>query len=186
MANPRQRAGKFIGNGTVEGIVPFTAEEAQGIIDRVGQVYGPMERALLTLLLRTGMRIGEALAFDWGDVDFEARLATITKNWDYRRKKIGRPKTKRSREVDLTPATVEALKALREVQGEDYHGPLFIDGSGNRLVYDAVVAKFRRCWTRLSRPVRSALAGKYRVNRMLVWGSPLTRSSIQRIPAPMT
>lgn len=143
-ANPCQRAGRFIGNGTVTGIVPFTAEEAQGIIDRAGQVYGDRERALFTLLLRAGTRIGEALALEWSDLDLDARIATVSKNWDHKRGKMGRPKTKRSREVDLTPATVAALQALRDIHGKDYHGPLFIDGSGARLPYPIAVRRFKK------------------------------------------
>lgn len=51
-SNPCSKVGKFIGNGTIQGIVPCTAEEAQDIINRARDVYGPIDHALFDVLLR--------------------------------------------------------------------------------------------------------------------------------------
>lgn len=143
-ANPCQRAGKFIGNGTVDGIVPFTAEEVQEILDKAVGVCGSMDRALFTLLARTGIRIGEALGLEWDDINFEARTATISKNWDSKLKRIGKPKNKKTREVDLSPGTVAALGVVKQLHGEEYTGPIFVDKKGDRLKYDLVARHFEQ------------------------------------------
>jgi integrase len=143
--NPCRKVGKFIGNGIVNGIVPYTAEEAQDIIDRALKLYGLTDHALFTVLLRTGIRIGEALALEWSDIDLEERTAQIVKNWDYKRKKMKPwPKNKKPREVDLSPATVKALKELKDFQGDEYQGAIFVSEAGDRLGHDLVTGHYEK------------------------------------------
>ena len=144
-SNPCSKVGKFIGNGTIQGIVPCTAEEAQDIINRARGAYGPIDHALFAVLLRTGMRIGEALALEWHDIDLEERTAQIEKNWDYKKKRMRPwPKNKKTREVDLSPATVEALKELKMIQGEEYQGAIFVNEAGERLNHDLITRHFSK------------------------------------------
>ena len=88
--------------------------------------------AMLTLLLRTGMRLGEALALNWADINFEKRIATVSKSWDYKHKKMGQTKTGKTRKVDLTPYSVEVLKKLREETGDFDAEPIFVTNEGQR------------------------------------------------------
>jgi len=86
---------------------------------------------LLGLLYTTGMRIGEALALDIGDLDPRDRILTI------RRGKFGK-----SRALPLRDSTVEALlryvnHPLRRV-GKEASAPFFVSGRRRRLSYSTV------------------------------------------------
>lgn len=86
---------------------------------------------LLGLLYTTGIRIGEALALDIGDLDRCDRILTI------RRGKFGK-----SRALPLQDSTVEALlryvnHPLRPV-GKDAVAPFFVSGRRRRLSYPTV------------------------------------------------
>jgi integrase len=94
---------------------------------------------LLGLLYATGMRIGEALALDVGDLDCGDRILTVRKG------KFGK-----SRALPLRESTVEALvryvhHSLRPV-GTDASAPLFISCRRRRLSYPAVwTALYKAC-----------------------------------------
>lgn len=86
---------------------------------------------LLGLLYTTGMRIGEALALNVGDLDRRDRILTV------RRGKFGK-----SRALPLRESTVEALvryldHPLRQV-GTDASAPLFVSHRRRRLSYPAL------------------------------------------------
>lgn len=72
-------------------------------------------RAMITIALRTGLRLGELVAIDWSDVDFAADLLTV------RRSAFGReivsPKSNRIRHVPLTEEARRALEAIRRPFG---------------------------------------------------------------------
>ncbi len=83
---------------------------------------------LLGLLYTTGIRIGEALALDVGDLDFEDRILSIRKG------KFGK-----SRCVPLLDSTVEALvryidHPLRPL-GTEASAPFFVSAYRRRLSY---------------------------------------------------
>jgi integrase len=86
---------------------------------------------LIGLLYTTGIRIGEALALDIGDLDCGDRILTVRKG------KFGK-----SRALPLRESTVEALvryvhHPLRPV-GTDVSVPLFVSWCRRRLSYPAV------------------------------------------------
>ena len=66
----------------------------------------------------TGARIGEVLAVKWRDLDLEKQrwnlVATITRDKQGRGNLGSRTKTGESRQVQLTPPLVEALKIQRD------------------------------------------------------------------------
>lgn len=86
--------------------------------------------AAFILLLNTGMRLGEALALEWDDVDFEKRTISITKDLAHVKNRTGngsnylhvvqqRPKTNDSvRTINLNSGALEALQRLKEVNGK--------------------------------------------------------------------
>jgi len=136
--NPCTRTGKFIvgKNGRKKGKNPYTPQEAAEVVKR-SKSLGLLLHAIIVLLIRTGVRIGEALGLEWGDIDFDQRTVLIARNWNYIHKKLGPTKTKRTREIDLSPYTVQVLKALKEtVNGLDLE-PVFVR-KGKRLGYDLV------------------------------------------------
>ncbi len=86
---------------------------------------------LLGLLYAAGIRIGEALALDVGDVDHGDRILTVKKG------KFGK-----SRALPLRASTVDALERyvrhpLRAV-GTEASAPLFVSRRRRRLSYSAV------------------------------------------------
>lgn len=82
-------------------------------------VEGDRLEALLVLLLATGLRIGEALALRWSEVDLEAgRLRVVRSETEVGGELVeGGPKTAAGRRaVALAPSTVAALRAHRARQ----------------------------------------------------------------------
>ena len=137
MVNPCARTGKFIvGNGGEEEqegeINAYSPEEPAEQIEQ-SKSLGVRDHVLITLLIRAGLRIGEALGLNWADLNFEGRTAVISKNWDHRHKILGPTKTEKTREIDLTPYVVEVLAKLREETSGLDHEPVFCDDKGERL-----------------------------------------------------
>jgi len=72
--------------------------------------------AMIFVALRTGLRQGELLALQWGDVDLDAgRLVVRSSRW---RGHEGTPKNGRTRKLPLSPETVAVLKAHRHLRGD--------------------------------------------------------------------
>jgi integrase len=65
---------------------------------------------LVLCLLRTGMRIGEAIALQWGDADLAGRSADVKRNLVDGH--LTTPKSGKARRVDLSAQLTETLKAL--------------------------------------------------------------------------
>jgi len=83
-----------------------------------GSRYAP----IVDLLLRTGMRRGEALALHWADVDLEARTARVTGSLARQGRSlvVSPPKTARGRRtVPLGAAAVALLREVRAAQQEE-------------------------------------------------------------------
>ena len=95
------------GDGAVD---TLTAEETNLFLETVSEHF-PKDYPLCLLLLRTGMRIGEALALRWGDVDFNRRFIHVQRGLS--RKKIETPKGGKSRRVDMSQQLAETLAAYR-------------------------------------------------------------------------
>jgi integrase len=74
------------------------------------------------LLASTGMRVGEALALTWDNVDFDAKKIRVTRALSYTGKgyKFEEPKTDSGRRsIDLPPSMVAALKKHKATQAEE-------------------------------------------------------------------
>jgi integrase len=74
----------------------------------------------LMFLFMTGMRIGEATAIQWSDIDFESGILKIEKNLYYKNLENYRfveTKTKASeRQIVVDPDTLSLLKEWKEIQ----------------------------------------------------------------------
>jgi integrase len=103
---------------------PLSAEETSLLLDIVkADSSKPYPLAshypLFLLLVRTGLRIGEALALKWGDIDFNGRFIHIQRGLS--RMKIQTPKNGKTRRVDMSPHLVETLRTHKvkcEKKGE--------------------------------------------------------------------
>lgn len=90
-------------------IDPLTDDELNLLLKTVYESPKLKEHFCLFLLLaRTGMRIGEALALQWGDIDFNGRFIQVRRS-DVRGI-ISTPKSGKSRRVDMSQQLKEALE----------------------------------------------------------------------------
>ena len=89
----------------------FSEAEVQAILEAAR----PHERALIGLLVFTGLRPGEAFALDWSAVDLTAGSLRVERSWDHRGRKFVEPKTKAGhRVVPISGWLVAELTAHRE------------------------------------------------------------------------
>jgi integrase len=96
---------------------PWTAEQLRAFLDWSQRTEDADYPAWL-LLAMTGMRRGEALAVQWRDVEASAvavrRAAKLIKvKGEGERLIVGRPKSGKSRVIDLDPQTLAVLRAHR-------------------------------------------------------------------------
>ncbi len=100
----------------------WTLEEFQKVISLLykGDYYEHYLFISFWLLFMTGMRIGEAAALLWSDIDFDTGLLSITKTMYYKSMddfKPVEPKTQASvRTIYIDKDTIKELKAWQEVQ----------------------------------------------------------------------
>lgn len=123
--NPAHGAGKRIVGAegkTTKEILYWTPAELSRFLTYVaddGSMLGAMH-TLWHLIAHTGMRRGEAIALQWGDIDLKAGTLTVQRNRVPLSRRDGRgralvvettPKTDRVRTIDLDDQTVRVLKA---------------------------------------------------------------------------
>lgn len=77
-------------------------------------------KALITVALHTGMRIGELLALDWADVHLFQRTITIRASL-CRKAGLKLPKNKKIREASLTDAARNALASMQHHEGRVFN-----------------------------------------------------------------
>ena len=100
----------------------WTLEEFQKVISLLYKVdyYEHYLFMCYWLLFMTGMRLGEAAALQWSDIDFETGLISIEKSLYYKSMdyyKFVEPKTPAStRSIYIDGDTLNELKAGKEVQ----------------------------------------------------------------------
>lgn len=81
----------------------------------VAEIRRPVPRMLAELLLRSGLRLNEATALQWGDVDEEAGRIHVRRSLDPATGKLTTPKTAESfRVVDVPKSLIALLKAYHE------------------------------------------------------------------------
>ncbi|MDP9294083.1 MAG: tyrosine-type recombinase/integrase [Actinomycetota bacterium] len=131
----------------------YADEEIAALIAAAGVLRSSLRvatyRTLIGLLAATGMRVGEAIRLDRGDLDLKHELLVV------RDSKFGK-----SRELPLHPSTIRALRDYLRLR--DRHQPppstaaLFISPAGTRLIYCNVHATFRELRRRAGLQPRSA------------------------------
>ena len=110
----------------------YSRSEIAALIGATSSLSTPLRQAtfatLIGLLAVTGMRIGEAIALDRGDVDLTGRLLVIRHG-----------KFDKARELALHPSTVTALgeyQRLRNQEAPRAETPaFFVSMAGTRLLY---------------------------------------------------
>lgn len=130
----------------------YSESEITALIAAAGSLRGPLRQAtfatLIGLLAVTGLRVGEAIALDRGDLDAASGLLLV------RHGKFGK-----ARELALHPTTVAALgdyQRLRHHLAPDAGVPaLLVSQAGTRLIYSNVQLTFARLLRRAGLGPRS-------------------------------
>jgi integrase len=109
-ANPALQLGKGLlqKKEQKEDINPLTSDELKLLLDTVKKHF-PGHYTLFLLHARTGMRIGEALALKWSDLDYNGRFIKVKRS--YVRGRISTPKSGKTRRIDMSLQLAESLKA---------------------------------------------------------------------------
>jgi integrase len=108
--NPAQKLGKFIRTKSLQlDVDPLTRNELRLLLDTFAKHY-PRHYPLALTLARTGMRIGEALALQWGDIDFNGRFIMVQRGFS--RGRVETPKNGKIRRVDMSKHLTETLSEL--------------------------------------------------------------------------
>lgn len=124
LGQAKQNPARMIGN--VRSQKPkvdfWTLEEFQKVISLLykGDYYEHYLFICFWLLFMTGLRIGEAAALQWSDIDFETGILSVTKTLYYKSMneyKLVEPKTQASiRDIVIDADTISELKAWQEAQ----------------------------------------------------------------------
>ena len=114
-ANPALRLGKYLRNADEPeaAIDPFTREEAAHVVN-VARERFPEWYAWVLCGLRTGMRAGELLALQWGDINWRRRFIQVQRNLV--RGQLTTPKNHQRRQIDLSRQLQVALRLWRRQQ----------------------------------------------------------------------
>lgn len=118
---------------------------------------------LAKLLLYTGMRVGEAQAITWDDIDYKKKIIVINKSYK-RHGETGTTKTKRSRIVILHNAIMELLEEIKYFQedckkkfGATYqdNNSIICNEDGSYMKYSAIRSYFRRLDKKINAKIRT-------------------------------
>jgi integrase len=137
-ANPCDRVGKYNKGRRKGKINPLTTDEVTTMLENAHKKLSFTLYSLFLLSVMSGLRIGEILALEWNDFDFDERTVDVTKNWDYTRHKMGPPKNNKPRKVDLPPVVVDTMRELRTKQKVVTLKEVFVDDNGKRLKHKPV------------------------------------------------
>jgi integrase/recombinase XerD len=149
----------------------YSAADVTALLSATDTLRSPFRRAtyktLLGLLAVTGMRVGEAIALDDGDVQRRRSLVI-------RKAKFGK-----SREVPLHASTVHALDLYRRERDQKVPrrrmAGLFVSSHGTRLLYQNVHLTFLRLvyeaglGERKPRPTIHDLRHTFAIRTVLAW-----------------
>jgi integrase len=110
-ANPAHRIGKVFKNQKMSPLLdPLSREELSKLL-KIFQRHYPDSYPLVLTLARTGMRLGEALGLQWGDIDFNGRFITIQRG--ITRGRVETPKNSTIRKVDMSKQLTAYLKDFK-------------------------------------------------------------------------
>ena len=153
LTNPAARPGKFLKDKTDRRlkIVPLTAEEVERLLraaqeidqeraDRPMKEVSPSFHLFLLTAVRTGLRLGELMGLQWGDLDFAGRFIEVKRQWN--RGAYSPTKSGKGRRVDMSLQLSGALRQAMDsrrvelaIQGKEPEPeePIFRNSVGKPL-----------------------------------------------------
>ncbi len=118
--------------------VYLTDDECKALLEAAE----PEWRTMILVALQTGLRQGELLGLQWGDINLELGYLHVQRSIS--RGRIGTPKSNKHRTVPLSNDVMEALKAYRHNRGPwvfcDRNGEFLTDGQCRRPLQRAMKA----------------------------------------------
>ncbi len=135
----------------------YSDKDIVELLKAAKQLCTPMQAGtystLIGLLAVTGMRIGEAIALNRTDIDWDNKLLVV-----------GESKFGKSRELLLHPTTIDALRAYAQIRDQAFANlptpSFFVSLRGKRLIYNNVRENFASLaqraglWKKRPRPPR--------------------------------
>jgi len=97
-------------------VEPFTFAEVDLFL-AICKQNQPWHYPLFLTAFRTGMRLGELLALEWRDIDFNGRFIRVERS--FRKEKVAGTKTGRFRRVDMSNQLHDELKRLHSQRQEE-------------------------------------------------------------------
>jgi integrase len=109
------RMGRYLRRGDEPKLLiqPLTRAEAAHLVG-VARLAFTRWYAWVLLALRTGLRLGEQIGLQWGDIDWNGQFLVVRRN--IVRGVVTTPKSHQCRRVDLSAQLIAALLAWRRVQ----------------------------------------------------------------------
>lgn len=92
---------------------PLKPEERDRILADLKKRHDPRIWAYFQFAFFSGMRPEELIALQWGDIDFETRVARVQRVRTFRGSERDGSKTNAERDVDLVSPAMEALEAMK-------------------------------------------------------------------------
>ncbi len=115
--NPAHKLGKIVRDkGLKLRFEPLDKNETSKLLNAFKE-HHPIHYPMALTLSRTGMRIGEAIGLQWGDIDFNGGFITIQRGRSKSRTET--PKNGKSRRVDMSNQLTETLKQLKRQRMEE-------------------------------------------------------------------
>jgi integrase len=153
-ANPASGLGRTIkGKDRKADVNTLDRVEARAFLDVMRREYTKYYPFFLCAL-RTGMRLGELLALEWGDIDFHGGFIEVRRA--YVKGEITTPKSGKSRRIDMSRQLAITLKELRTARkrealatGKEVPALVFVNEVGR--VIDHTNIRSRVFWPGLAK-----------------------------------
>jgi integrase len=120
----------------------YTAAETKAWLDAC-RWREPKFYALFFCGFRTGLRVGELLALEWGDVDFHNGVIHVRRSVAHATDVATLPKSGKTRTVPMSPALMDVLRAHKHLRSD----LVFCRPDGKRIKQ----GNLRRPWARITR-----------------------------------
>lgn len=149
--NPAERLGKLLqrSQDRREEMQPLTAQEVQTLLT-VAEIQYLALYPVLLCAVRTGLRQGELIGLQWGDIDFRGQFMDVRRGVVLG--EVTTTKSKKMRRVDLSPSVLAVLQRKKEIRqlqamnaGEEVSPWVFLSPEGLRWDERNLRRSFYRC-----------------------------------------
>ena len=149
--NPVVKMGRLVrsAEGADAHINPLGSEEVRLLLSTAREKL-PLFYPVLLCAVRTGMRQGELLGLQWGDLDYHGQFIEVRRS--IVRRQVTTTKTHKIRRVDMSRQLSTVLHALQEtrqleasMEGQPLSGWVFVGPTGQRMSNELVRQALATC-----------------------------------------